>query len=99
MLSISWFSRHPSAQPRAAGRQAHEYPPSTVVPLSSPPVTQMFLQLPRPVFPSSERGTAVAVVTLAVGAEAGGISNVEKQQLWCWLGVTVGYRRESAAGI
>lgn len=54
-------------------------------------------QLPRAVFLSSERGTAVAAVTLAVGSEAGETSNVEKQQLWCWLGVTARYLRESAS--
>lgn len=39
----------------------------------------------------------VTAVTLAVGAEAGETSNVEKQQLWCWLGFTARDLRESAS--
>lgn len=92
MPNTSWFPRHTCAQPRAGESQAHVYPPSTITLLPSQPVlqvNQMRLELPHAVFLSSERGTAVTAVTLAVGAEAGETCNVEKQQLWCWLGFTV----------
>lgn len=51
-------------------------------------VLQVNSKLPRAISLSWERGTAVPAVTLAVGAEAGEISNVEKLQLWCWPGLT-----------
>lgn len=45
---------------------------------------QVDSKLPHGIFLSWEHGSAVPAVTLAVGAEAGEISNVEKLQLSCW---------------
>lgn len=50
---------------------------------------QVNSKLPHALFLSWDCGAAVPAVNLAVGAEAGEISNVEKLQLWCWHGLTV----------
>lgn len=50
-------------------------------------VLQVNSKLPHAVFLTWECGAAVLAVTLAVGAEAGETSNVEKLQLWRWRGL------------